>query len=270
MLGGGLDVIGMPAMQNMVMVMDAKPVNTFADTMRTYLYPAGTKYSDATANNDPGIPITHRHVRLSYANFAGFTTTTPPNGVKPVVAANPFIGPNPLAKIRPEEKVDAIPPIVLKHGTKTTQGSWLLDTGAAASMISQAQAAKLGITYVKGTYGSGSPKLAGVPEKEQFTLTVGGIGGQKKTAGFFISEMRLQTVEGKPIIYKGAPMLVCDITVEDPQTKQKFTLDGVFGMNFLVATAHVKEGLLPDIGKMTAGPYRWIVFDQAKGLLGVE
>jgi hypothetical protein len=270
MLGGGLDVIGMPAMQGNVMVMDAKPVNTFSDTMRTYLYPANTKYNDAHSNDDPGIPITHRHVRLSFASFAGFTTTTPPSGVKPIIAANPFVGPNPFAKLHPEAKPDLIPPITLKHGTMTTQGSWLLDTGAAASMISQAQAAKLGITYVKGTYGTGSPKLTNVPDKEQFSITVGGIGGQKKSAGFFINEMIIQTTEGKPIVYKGAPMLVADITVEDPQTKQKFTLDGVLGMNFFVATANVKEGLLPDIGKMTAGPFRWIVFDQAKGLLGVE
>jgi hypothetical protein len=270
MLGGGLDVVGMPAMQGKVMVIDAKPVNTFSDTMRTYLYPAGTKYNDEHANDDPGIPVTHRHIRLSYASFAGFTTTTPPNGARPDIAANPFVGPNPLAKLHPNERVDAIPLIALKHGAKTTQGSWLLDTGAAASMISQQQAARLGITYVKGTYGSGSPKLAGVPEKDQFTLTIGGIGGQKKSAGFFIEELRIPTLEGKPIIYKGAPMLVADITVEDPKTKQKFTLDGVLGMNFLVASANVKEGLLPDIGKMTAGPFRWIVFDQAKGLLGVE
>jgi hypothetical protein len=270
MLGGGLDVVGMPALQGKVMVMDAKPVNTFSDTMRTYLYPAGTKYDDAHANNDPGIPLTHRHVRLSYASFAGFTTTTPPDGAKPAVAANPFVGPNPFARLHPNEKPDGIPPIALKHATRTTQGSWLLDTGAAASMISQAQAARLGITYVKGTYGTGSPKLANVPEKDQFTLTVGGIGGQKKTAGFFIDELRIQTTEGQPIIYKAAPMLVCDITVEDPKTRQKFTLDGVLGMNFFVASARLTEGLLPDIGKMTAGPYRWIVFDQPRGLLGVE
>lgn len=269
-LGGGLDVMGMPAVQGKVMVMDAKPVNTFSDTMRTYLYAPNTKYNDAHSNDDPGIPITRRHVRLSYASFAGFTTTNPPTGVKPEIAANPFIGPDPLAIFDRTQKHELIPPITLKHGTKTTQGSWLLDTGAAASMISQAQAAKLGITYVKGTYGTGSPKLTSVPEKEQFTLTVGGIGGQKKSAGFFINEMIIQTVEGKPIVYKGAPMLVADITVEDPQTKQKFTLDGVLGMNFFVATASVKEGLLPDIGKMTAGPFRWIVFDQAKGLLGVD
>jgi hypothetical protein len=49
------------------MVIDAKPVNTFSDTMRTYLYPAGTKYDDAHSNSDPGIPVTHRHIRLSYA-----------------------------------------------------------------------------------------------------------------------------------------------------------------------------------------------------------
>ena len=46
-----------------------------------------------------------------------------------------------------------------------------------------------------------------------------------------------------------------DITVTDPATKQRVTLDGVFGMNFLVASAHVTEGLMPDIGKLTEGPF---------------
>ena len=54
-----------------------------------------------------------------------------------------------------------------------------------------------------------------------------------------------------------------------PETGQTITLDGIFGMNFLVASAHVTGGLAPDLGKMVEGPYDWIVIDHTKGLLGL-
>jgi hypothetical protein len=41
-------------------------------------------------------------------------------------------------------------------------------------------------------------------------------------------------------------------------------------MNYLVASAEVTGGLLPDIGKITDGPFRWIVIDLKRGMLGVE
>ena len=43
-------------------------------------------------------------------------------------------------------------------------------------------------------------------------------------------------------------------------------------MNYLVAaSAFVTEaGMMPDIGKMTAGPYEWIVFDEPAGMLGLK
>jgi len=41
-------------------------------------------------------------------------------------------------------------------------------------------------------------------------------------------------------------------------------------MNFLVASANVTEGLLPDIGKLTEGAFEWIVFDEPAGILGLQ
>jgi hypothetical protein len=138
-------------------------------------------------------------------------------------------------------------------------------------MISSAQAARLGVKYVEGTEGTGSPKLANIPDDEQFTLTIGGVGGSKKTAGFFIDTLTIPTRERDPLVYKKAPVFITDITVEDPKTKQKRTLDGIFGMNFLVASAHVTEAaLMPDIGKLTAGPYDAIVIDEPAKLLGLK
>lgn len=244
MLTGGLDVVGMPGIKGRVIVLDPKPVDTFADTMRAGLFKKG----------DPRIPKTDRHIHLTAKSFARFTQLQPPTGPGPAMADNPFID-----------------GIVVTFGGKQSSGSWLLDTGAAASMISTKQAEKVGVTYVEGTKNTGSPKLKGIPEDQQFFITVGGVGGSHKAAGFFLDTLTIPTREKDPIIYRKAPVLVSDITVEDPKTKETITLDGVFGMNYFVASAYVSEaGLLPDLGKMSAGGYESIVIDTDAGDLGVK
>jgi hypothetical protein len=278
-LGGGileqlvladLDVFGMPAMAGKVVVMDPRPVNGFDDTMRTYVYEPGTPYRAAREKSDPGIPATNRHVKLTYVSFAPFTSTTPQGAAGPTMGANPVIGPDPTQRVDAAAGARAPAGVVVVHNGKQSAGSWLLDTGAAASMISTKQAEALGVTYVAGTQAAGAPVLKGVPVEKQFTLTIGGIGGQKKSAGFYLDQLRVPTIEGDPLVYRHAPVLVADITVEDPATKRKITLDGVFGVNFLVASAHVTEGLLPDIGNLAPGAFEWIVFDEPKGILGVQ
>ncbi len=155
---------------------------------------------------------------------------------------------------------------VLHHG-KTSAELWLLDTGSAASMISTRQSAALGITYAAGAVG---PRLSGPTTDRQFIMSVGGIGGTKKSAGFFLDKLSLPTIEQVPITFVHAPVLVADITVTD-SVGRSFTLDGVFGMNFLVASAMVDESsLIPDIDHLTPGAFRCIVLNQPAGWLGVE
>jgi len=73
------------------------------------------------------------------------------------------------------------------------------------------------------------------------------------------------------LVYKQAPVLVSDITVEDPKTRQQVTLDGVLGMNYFVASAHVEESMLmPDIKNLAAGPYDAVVIDEPHATLGVK
>lgn len=253
---GSIDVVGMPAMMNKVVVIDPRPVNTFSDVMKVQIL-------DPDSRGKVNIPATNRHVQLSYDDFGPFTFTTPGNATRPIIAPNPFIGPGPVTK-------GNTPAIVVRHGSKSSSGGWLLDTGAAASMISVKQAAALGITYKPGTQGMGMPVLDGVPTNKQFTLTIGGIGGQKKAAGFMIDEMHVPTREGDDLIYRNVPVLVNDISVEHPTTKQKVTLEGVFGMNLLVASAAISEGVAPDLGQMAEGPYDLIVVDHINKLLGLQ
>ena len=238
-----LDIVGMPVIRGKIVVMDNRDVNAMTDKIRTYVYDAGT---------GAAIPKTSQHVKLSFTSFARFTKITPANAPGPAIAANPMMG------------------LIVNHDGKTISGSWLLDTGSAVSMISRKEATEMGVTYLAGTEDSNHPRLTGPATERQFVMTVGGIGGSKKSAGFFLDKLSLPTMEGSAIVFDHAPVLVADITVKDSENRS-FTLDGVLGMNFLVASAMVDESnLLPDVDHLTPGAFRWVVLDEPGGWLGVE
>src|ERR1019366_6650085 len=198
----------------------------------TYLYNPG----------DAGIPSTNLHVKLNYTSFSQFTSLTPSGAPGPSEAQNPFIGPNPLASISAKKPFDNTPAVGMTFGSDSATGSFLFDTGAQASFISQAEAAKLGVYYAPGTYNSASPELddgSGNPLTNQFTIPIGGIGGTVNAAVFYLDSMTIPTIEGPGIRFLGAPVLVTDVTVTNPITKQAVTLDGDFGVNFLVASTDV-------------------------------
>jgi len=151
-----------------------------------------------------------------------------------------------------------------------------LDTGAAASIISENKARALGVTVDYSN--PDNPVLNGVPADQQFQLTIGGVGGTKKVAGFYLSSLQVKTMEAtatgddsKSFRFLDAPVLVSNITVANPNNAaDTLTLDGIFGMNYLVASAYVSEGGeggLPTIGALTQGAFDWAVFDEPNGLL---
>lgn len=280
-----VDVFGMPVMAGKVVVMDPKPVNAFVsggvpDTMRTYLYDPGTPFHPTQADSNPGIPASSHHVQLSYASFDRFTRVTPSGTTGPTLAHNPFIGPNPLTAIDSSLPTDPTPAVDLGFNGLQQSGSFLLDTGAAASMISTALAALLHVRYVPGTQGTGAPQLesfdplnpgaAGTLLGQQFTLSLGGIGGTTKAAGFYLDSLSLPTLEGDPLNFAGAPVLINDITLLDPVTSDQLTLDGLIGMNLLVASAFLNEGLFPTFGALNASAFNWLVFDEPNGTLGLD
>lgn len=247
-LTGGLDIAGMPAMVGKVMVMDCRPLAKM-DKIKTSLVPPG----------DRSIPQTTRTVPLTYVSFARFTKVTPAGSPGPALAPNPMIGPDPF------NPADRAKGVSARYKGKSVSLTMLLDTGAACSMISKKKAVELGVTY-----GPDGDSLVGVPAKEQFSLDVGGIGGSKKSTGFYLDVLALPAKAGQPVTYAKAPVLVSDITVVDPATGKQFTLDGVFGMNFLVASANVTGGLLPDIDKVVEGPFQFVVIDHAHAVMGLK
>ncbi|HRK29847.1 MAG TPA: hypothetical protein PLD59_02120 [Tepidisphaeraceae bacterium] len=263
-----LNVIGMPAMVGKVVVMDPKPVDTFADNMRTYVYNPGTPFNPALADIEPGIPSTNVHVPLTYVNFEAFTTVSPPGAPGPALTYNPFIGRNPF------QPGDTRPQPVAGYNNLTSSGDWLFDTGAAASIMSRARAADLGVTYVPGTYGSEDPELQGLaPGTRTFKLTIGGVGGETTLVGFFMDSLTLPTTDGLGLEYIGAPVLIGDITLFDPITSQPYTLDGILGMNYFVASTNVVQlpgDPFPTLEDLTIGAYDWVTFDEPNALLGLQ
>lgn len=249
MVTGGLDVAGMPVILNHVMVMDTRPVNTFMDKIKTSLLPPDSR----------DIPRADEKVALTFVNFSRFTRITPPGAAGATVAANPLIGPDPF------NPADQTPSPMVSYNGKSVKLTMLLDTGAVCSMISRDVARQLGVTY-----SADGSTLLGVPANQQFSLSIGGIGGQKSSRGFFLDVLAIPTDQNKPLRYLKAPVLVSDITVSDAKTHQTFTLGGVFGMNFLVASAAITGGAIPDLGKLVQGPFAFVVIDPVHGTLGLQ
>jgi hypothetical protein len=80
-------------------------------------------------------------------------------------------------------------------------------------------------------------------------------------------EVSLNDANPNNIRYLGAPVLVNDVNVLDPLTLQSLTLDGVFGMNFMVASLGVNG---QDLGDIATGPFNWVTFDEPNGILGLD
>lgn len=259
-----LNIAGMPVMQGKVVVLDARPVNNL-DEEHTYLYAPGTPYNPSTSDTDPGIPQTQYHVKLSYASFDQFTSVSPAGAPTPATAPNPFIGPNPLRALETNPPPDNTPPVAISFNGYSSTGSFLFDTGADVSFLSTNEAAKLHVEAE--TDSQGNPYLIdtddGTMVPNQFVVPIEGTGGEIDAAGFYLDSLTIPTIEGEPLNFVEAPIVVLNITVQNPTTGQTLTLDGDLGMNFLVASLDL------DSFDIDAGAFDWITFDQPNGLLGL-
>jgi hypothetical protein len=306
------NVVGMPAMTGKTVVIDSRHTNNAANILggdpdvlddiinggdigalasflnslelRTYVYNPGTPFAPATVDTNPGIPEVSHHIKLSYGTFDGYTTVTPAGAAGPTLAHNPFVGPNPVLN----NPSDTTPPVKIGLGNLATEGSFLFDTGAAASMISTELAADLHVRYVAGTKGTENAALelfnpangqSIMQLPDQFKLTIGGIGGQTTLAGFFLDELLLKTIEGNAandddpnhMKFLGAPVLVHDIVLHHPDPNQTITLDGILGMNFLTGSVNVTTTGTEIVGAgYTAGAFDWLTFDETTGMLGLK
>ena len=272
-LTGATDIMGMPVMDGKVTVLDIGPANNFANVnnpgeTQTYIYAPGTPFNPSTLNTNPGIVPTTYQVGLSYASFQQFTSVSPTGATGATYAPNPFIGANPVMAFNGQTQANAPPGVTIAFNNSSATGSFLLDTGAASSFISQSMAAKLGVEYEAGTYGTSSPVLVyaatGKVVPDQFTIPLGGAGGSSITAaGFYLSSLSLQTKQGTTITFQNAPVEVLDVTVTDPTTGKSLTLAGDLGMNFFEPSATV------DLGTVNAAAFNWMTIDQPDSQLGL-
>lgn len=281
-----INVIGMPALENKVVVMDPRPLDLLDNElqMKAYIYDPATPFRPNSLSADPGIPATSHNVELSFGDFSRFTSVTPSAGELPELARNPFIGPDPIAALDPNAPADNTPPVSLSFGNMETSASFLLDTGASVSFVSRALATEFNIRYRPGSFGTQSPTLEifdpnspgqqGTPLTEQFQLGIAGVGGATTLAGFYVDTMRLSTIEGdannpndpKHLEFIRTPVLINDVQLMDPNSGNLFTIDGVFGMNNLVASANLNPG----VGLVDESPsnFDWVVYNDADGSLG--
>jgi hypothetical protein len=131
------------------------------------------------------------------------------------------------------------------------------------------------------TYNPANPSAAGTQIADQFQLDIGGVGGTTRVAGFFLNSLLVRTMEGnaandndpKHFRFLDAPVLVNDISLKDPNSSNALTLDGIFGMNFLVASALIENidlggGVVTPFPTLLAhGAFDWAVFDESAGTL---
>lgn len=296
------NVLGMPYFAGKTVVIDARSLNAFArdsdafldfdfdptnpptgavfalPQLYTHVYDHGSAPAFNPNNADnPGVPnpaTADLTIQLNFADFSGLTHTDGPAGfTAPDLAHNPMIGPLPSQFNETSgDAGDEHPGVTITRGASSANGTWLFDTGAAASIISVAQANALGVFYLEAPGEGVDPTLVdenGV-EVEQFELTLGGVGGQVTFAGFFLDSLSIPTESGEVLTFLDAPVLVADIGIPDSEGNTAFTLDGILGMNFLFASTFI-DGVI-DLGGAAElatipGAFDWVVYDEVTNQL---
>ncbi len=193
-----LNVVGMPALMNKTVVVDARSTNNAATalqglngsdpltqalglltslddlSLRTYIYDHGAPFvTSDPASINPGVPDTNMHVKLSYGSFDRFSQVTPAGEAAPNLAHNPFIGPDPMRALAADPNSlppDTTPKIKVGFDGLTAEGSFLLDTGAGALFVSKNIAAQLHVRYAT-VDDQGLPIDPSSPKLELFTPT---------------------------------------------------------------------------------------------------
>ncbi|UCD52244.1 MAG: hypothetical protein JSW27_06310 [Phycisphaerales bacterium] len=183
---------------------------------------------------DRSIPTPHVTIKL---RFVDFSNRKHPDNVPPL----PVLAPNPV-----------IDGLVLHHRGRQSKGNWLLDTGGTISLISTHQARQLGI---------------GKDQTPAFTLPVGGVGSMTTIPGYQFDRLVIPTLNDRHLVFTNVRLGVHDITYVDEATQTERTLDGVFGSNFLCASAKM-EGLLP--GDINQTLIDKVVIDMPEGILALR
>jgi hypothetical protein len=247
LVGGGVDVVGMPAIKRLVIEIDptamsdrlvngARPGQDLLERLESLAaLPVVRLHSSRRRPKSIDIEI-----QLEYVDY---NRRRHPGNRGPL----PELGPNPM-----------ITGVVTEHGPKTFTADWFLDTGAATSIISTGHAQALGLYDAAG-------KPVRAPD---FTVMLGGIGGGVQRAdGFVIERLRVQAARSRTLEFHGAHVVVRDVGIELPDGK-KFVLQGVLGMNLLLPSASgLGQG---DLSGLREAPFRRIWVDGPRHMLSLD
>jgi len=202
---GEINVVGMPAINKMVIEIDPAPMR-------------GQRQLDVM---NPTGPVVRLHDRQMKPKDVDVTIALEKNdynqrkhpdnrGPLPELASSPVI-----------------PNIESSNGQLKFTGDWLVDTGAATSIISTKQAQALGL------YDENGQPL----RKADFTLPLGGIGGDIKPAdGYIIDSLSLKARAGKTLEFRGVHVVVQNVGTRLHDGREVI-LDGVLGMNLFLPSA---------------------------------
>jgi hypothetical protein len=213
---GAVDVIGMPAIRTLVV--EIEPPAPAAGR-------GAVRLEDLAAAAGPAVRLHPGRVKrradveiaLEYIDYN--QTHHPGNrGRRPELAANPVVT-----------------GVETGHEGRSFTGDWLLDTGAAASIISVKHAQTLGLYDADGR-----------PAREpDFTLPLGGIGGTvEETPGFVVDTLRIGGLRKRSIEFRRAHVVVKDVGVTDRRGR-RVVLDGVLGLNLMLDSVGGFAGGMP-------------------------
>lgn len=224
--GAMVDVIGMPLIRERVVeIVPDGDASAGAVAVRLHATAAGLGV-------DAWIPLT----------LTDFNRRDPRNrGPLPSLAENPLV----------ED-------VRLALGAADATGTWLLDTGAACSMISTKLGRALGLV-----------DAAGKPTRRpEFTLPVGGIGGgHTSLPGFRLDRLTVPADDDRALVFARPAVVVHDVTTTMPDGAQR-TLDGVLGMNLLLPSGTGMTML--GATQQLPSPFARIVIDARGGRMGVK
>lgn len=223
-----IDVIGMPAMVGRITVLNSGATNSL-------------EYFAADIRNEKDRLIPKADIEVSL-KLRKFNDLEDPNNIPPL----PMLAYNPV-----------IDNIEISFRGKHSRGNWLFDTGATISFISTMQADKLGLTDENG-----NPKI-----KPVFSVPIGGVGEMRWIQGFEIDRLLVPSSLGPDIVFKNARVGVHNIKYYDKDKGEYRTIDGVFGSNFLCASAKM-EGLLPS--EVSETIFEHIILDMRRRTLGFD
>ena len=223
--GAMVDVVGMPLIRERVIEIEATDGAPGAVAVRLHPSAAGLR-------TDAWIPL----------ELVDYTRRDAKNrGPLPSLAANPLV-----------------PGVTITLGATDVEGDWLLDTGAACSMISTKAARRLGLVDASGT----------PTRTPDFTLPVGGVGGgHHNLAGFRLDELTVETTDGRTLVFPDPAIVVHDVSTKDA-AGDTITLDGILGMNLLLPSGSGMTML--GASKQLPGPFERVVIDVAGKRLGVR